>query len=51
MGCGPNGTVIKILKFFYLPKFMNGSEKSTALSRSEVMVKSVIARSARLKQI
>lgn len=30
-----------------MPKFMNGIVKSTALSRSDVMVKSVMAKSAR----
>jgi hypothetical protein len=29
-----------------LPRFMNGMVKSTALSRSDVMVKSVMAKSA-----
>lgn len=39
-----------LLAFRYkmeMPKFMKGIVKSTALSRSEVMVRSVIARSAR----
>lgn len=34
-----------------MPRFMKGMVKSKACSRSEVMVKSVMARSARCKNI